>query len=148
MPLPNPKHPLSVLERGVFGHNAKRHPITGFPLEQGHGSLSSDAQAAQHVERIEADTRDDLLAKGADLETARREGREVANGFRRRLGIPIAEEVSAEAARIENARLAREREAYAALEAAEAKAAAETKAAAEAEANSTRVIKGRPLSMH
>jgi hypothetical protein len=41
----NPDHPLTIPEKITFGHNAKRHPITGLVLEQGSGCLSPDDQA-------------------------------------------------------------------------------------------------------
>jgi hypothetical protein len=44
----DPKDPLTRVERHVFGDDAKLHPITKMPLEQGSGALSADKQAAQH----------------------------------------------------------------------------------------------------
>jgi hypothetical protein len=41
----NPDHPLTIPEKITFGHDAKRHPITGLVLEQGSGCLSPDDQA-------------------------------------------------------------------------------------------------------
>ena len=51
--LPDPAEPLTVTERNVFGANARRHPVTGIPLEQGHGALPEKLQAAQHLKLIE-----------------------------------------------------------------------------------------------
>jgi hypothetical protein len=48
----NPKEPLSVREKLVFGDNARRHPITGEVLEQGSGALSEKAQAANQIRMI------------------------------------------------------------------------------------------------
>jgi hypothetical protein len=47
-------HPLSQAEKAVFGEDARRHPITGYPLERGSGCLSDDAQARGHLAQIAA----------------------------------------------------------------------------------------------
>lgn len=108
---PNPTHPLSIPEQIIFGQSARRHPITGYPLEQGAGALSDNEQAEQHCRAIEV-----------------AEGKEVANAIRRKLGFPIAEEVAAVKAKLERERVEREKAAYAAL--AEKEAAEATKAQA------------------
>lgn len=43
-----PNAPLSRVEAAVFGADAKLHPITKMPLEQGIGCLPPDKQAAGH----------------------------------------------------------------------------------------------------
>jgi hypothetical protein len=46
-------HDLHPNEKLVFGHDAKRHPITGLVLEQGSGALSPDLQARRvHLPEI------------------------------------------------------------------------------------------------
>ena len=37
-----------IMNAKVFGADAKMHPITGMPIEQGHGALHPDAQAIGH----------------------------------------------------------------------------------------------------
>jgi hypothetical protein len=99
MPHPDPSHPLSVMEKNTFGHDAKRHPVTGFVLEQGYGAGTPDQQAENHCKMIDAE-----------------EGREAGNELRRKCGLPVAEDIAAAAAKAEQLRAARERAAYAALE--------------------------------
>jgi hypothetical protein len=109
-PLPNPAHPLSVVEKLIFGEDGARHSVTGMCLETGFGSLSPADQARLlHIPQIETI-----------------HGRVIANEFRRKLGIPIAEEVEAEQARLESAREERLQRAYAALEKEEAEAKAQS----------------------
>jgi hypothetical protein len=55
MPLPDPSRPLSDQEKQFYGFDAKRHPITGYPLFQGSGALSPDKQAVEHCDVIEDD---------------------------------------------------------------------------------------------
>jgi hypothetical protein len=55
MPLPRPSDQLSLQEKGLYGFDAKRHPITGYPLFQGHGASSPDEQAEEHCRLIEAE---------------------------------------------------------------------------------------------
>jgi hypothetical protein len=38
-------HPLNRDEARIYGANARRHPVTGMPLEQGSGCLPDDHQA-------------------------------------------------------------------------------------------------------
>jgi len=70
MPLPDPAKPLTKEDKLVFGEDAERHAITGFPLETGIGAASEGNQARQHCDLIEA-----------------QEGKEVADEYRRKLGL-------------------------------------------------------------
>jgi len=72
MALPDPSKPLTKDDKLVFGADAKRHPITGFPIETGIGSAPEAVQARQHCELIEHE-----------------HGKEVADEYRRKLGIAI-----------------------------------------------------------
>lgn len=64
----NPNDPLDNREKLMFGHDAKRHPVTGHPLELGSGALPEHMQARLHL-RVIADT----------------DGPEAAEAMRRRL---------------------------------------------------------------
>ena len=99
MPHPDPSQPLSVMEKNTFGADAKRHWATGHVLEQGYGALPEKEQAELHCRTIDAE-----------------EGREAGNEMRRKCGLPVAEDIAAEAARVERERAAKEKAAYAALE--------------------------------
>jgi hypothetical protein len=99
MPHPDLSHPLSVMEKNTFGHDAKRHPVIGFVLEQGSGAGTPDQQAENYCKSVDAD-----------------EGRDAGNELRRKCGLPVAEDIAAEAARVERDRAAKEKAAYAALE--------------------------------
>jgi hypothetical protein len=97
--LPNPKHPLTHVQKLVYGEDGQRHWLSGYPLERGCGALSPDDQAKLlHIPEIE-----------------RLEGKAIANEFRRRLGVPIPEEVEAEQARQQRAHEERLQRAYEAL---------------------------------
>jgi hypothetical protein len=96
---PNPDHPLTYAEKLIFGFDGQRHPVTGMCLMRGSGAGTPDEQAIRiHLPEIE-----------------KAEGKEVANEIRRKLGVPIPEEVAAEEARLEQARAERLKAAYAAL---------------------------------
>ena len=99
MPHPDPSHPLTVMEINTFGADARRHPITGYVLEQGYGARSENEQAEQHCRTIDAE-----------------EGRAAGNEMRRRCGLPVAEDIAAAKAKTEQERAAKEKAAYAALE--------------------------------
>jgi hypothetical protein len=101
----NPLHPLSVMERAVFGQNARRNLHTGMVLEEGVGSLPEKEQTEMHCRVIEA-----------------AEGREVADAIRRKLGLRIPHEIEAEQARQQRTHEERLQRAYAALEKEEAEA--------------------------
>jgi hypothetical protein len=96
---PDPSHPLTVMERNTFGDHAKRHPITGYVLEQGYGAGSESEQAEQHCRTIDAE-----------------EGRAAGNEMRRKCGLPVAEDIAAANAKAEQLRVAKEKAAYAALD--------------------------------
>jgi hypothetical protein len=49
---PDPKSPLNELEKAVFGSEARRHPVTGFPIETGIGAASDDQQVLNHLRVI------------------------------------------------------------------------------------------------
>ncbi len=51
--MPDPKDSLSPTDRLIFGSDAKRHPITGFVLEQGIGALPPEQQARNHLANVE-----------------------------------------------------------------------------------------------
>jgi hypothetical protein len=70
MALPDPNRPLTKDDKLVFGADAKRHPITGFPLESGIGAAPEAVQARGHCDMIE-----------------QQEGKEIAGEYRRKLGI-------------------------------------------------------------
>jgi hypothetical protein len=99
MERPDPSHPLTVPEKLVFGVDAQRHPITGYVLEQGYGALSENEQAELHCRIIDAE-----------------EGRAAGNELRRKVGLPVAEDIAAANALAERIRAAKEQAAYAALE--------------------------------
>jgi hypothetical protein len=46
--------PLSNADRATFGHNAKRHPVLGFLIEDGVGALPIEQQAEAFVKSVEA----------------------------------------------------------------------------------------------
>lgn len=71
---------LAQAQKNVFGADAKLHPITLMPLEQGSGALPHDQQAMLHLQTIE--------------ET---DGKEAADAMRRKLGVPTAEEIAEKA---------------------------------------------------
>jgi hypothetical protein len=95
VPLIDPNEPLTVDERRTFGVDAKRHPITGIPLERGSGALPAAAQARLHLRSIwqivEREAKQIFLADGiaADkaAEAARTEAQAVVNDMTRRLAI-------------------------------------------------------------
>jgi hypothetical protein len=68
--LPDPSRPLTKEDKLVFGDDAKRHPITGFPLESGIGAAKEAVQARHHCDLIEE-----------------QEGKEIADEYRRKLGL-------------------------------------------------------------
>jgi hypothetical protein len=54
--LPHPDEPLTEQEKRVFGHDARRHPICGFVLEQPldpDGRLTPDYQAELFCQNLE-----------------------------------------------------------------------------------------------
>lgn len=59
---------LAQAEKNIFGEDAKYHPVTMMPLEQGRGALPPDQQALIHCMEIE-----------------RRHGKHVADAMRRKL---------------------------------------------------------------
>jgi hypothetical protein len=87
------------MEMNTFGADARRHPITGYVLEQGYGARSENEQAEQHCRTIDAE-----------------EGRAAGNEMRRKCGLPVAEDIAAANAKAEQLRLAKEQTAYAALD--------------------------------
>jgi hypothetical protein len=87
------------MEKNTFGADARRHPITGYVLEQGYGAGSESEQAEQHCRTIDAE-----------------EGRAAGNEMRRKCGLPVAEDIAAANAKAEQLRVAKEETAYAALE--------------------------------
>jgi hypothetical protein len=93
---PDPKHPLSPVEKLAY---SERHPITGDPLETGHGAGTLDQQAELHCKTIDAE-----------------QGRAAGNEMRRKCGLPVAEDIAAAAATAEQDRAAKDKAAYAALE--------------------------------
>jgi hypothetical protein len=48
----DPNTPLSVIEKQTFGPDARRHPVTGHPLEMGSGALSELEQGYNHLRVI------------------------------------------------------------------------------------------------
>jgi hypothetical protein len=93
---PNPKDPLSPVEQLAY---TGRHPITGYPLEHGSGALSDDQQAELHCRTIDAE-----------------QGRAAGNEMRRKCGLPVAEDITVAATKIEQDHAAKDKAAYAALE--------------------------------
>ena len=65
---PDPKDPLTETEKKVFGEDARRHPVTGFPIERGSGALPERMQAQNHIRHV-----------------AETEGPEAADAMRKRL---------------------------------------------------------------
>ena len=66
---PNPLHPLTRVEKLVYGEDGVRHPISGYCIERGYGALSPDLQAEMlHLPAIE-----------------RAEGKAAADAIRRKL---------------------------------------------------------------
>jgi hypothetical protein len=58
--LPDPRSPLNRMDKLVYGETARRHPVTGFPLQMGgHGSVfpapPPDVQARGHLLMIYRD---------------------------------------------------------------------------------------------
>jgi len=49
----DPKRPLTSAEQITFGAKARRHPITGLPLEDGIGAAPIERQALLHCDVIE-----------------------------------------------------------------------------------------------
>ncbi len=49
----DPNEPLSLTEKQVFGANARRHPVLGFVIELGLGSLPVDDQAKNFIRDVE-----------------------------------------------------------------------------------------------
>jgi hypothetical protein len=49
--------PLSAAEKAVFGEDAVRDPVTGVPIENGHGS-------AKHEQRIAEGLRREAMCRG------------------------------------------------------------------------------------
>ena len=70
--LPDPREPLSKMDRLVFGENAKRHPVAGFIIENsmGMGDATAELQAELFCQNLE-----------------RTHGPEVAAAMRRKLEI-------------------------------------------------------------
>lgn len=79
--LPDPNLPLRPEEKLVFGADAQRHPVTGYPLETGNGAAPVDRQVLGHIDMIEA-----------------QEGEAVADGYRRKLGVPTRADIAAQQA--------------------------------------------------
>ncbi len=48
----DPKLPLSLTEKAVFGADALRHPIAGFVIEQGKGALPVKAQLENYIRLV------------------------------------------------------------------------------------------------
>ena len=67
----------SQAEKNTFGEDVKLHPITMMPLEQGRGALPADQQALLHIREVEL---------GGDKKRA--------DEFRKKMGIPTAEEIA------------------------------------------------------
>ena len=76
-------HELHPNEKLVFGHDAKRHEITGMILEQGSGALSPDEQAKRlHLPYI-ASTQGAAVAEAMLIKlTAESRQREILKGDR------------------------------------------------------------------
>ena len=49
----DPTEALTPTECHVFGVDARRHPVLGFVVEQGHGALPERAQVELYVRQIE-----------------------------------------------------------------------------------------------
>jgi hypothetical protein len=47
--MPDPRDPLTEMEKLIFGHDAVRDPVTGEVFEQGLHALPRDVQAAQFL---------------------------------------------------------------------------------------------------
>jgi hypothetical protein len=76
----------------------KIHPITGMPLEDGRGALPEHVQAANHCAAIEAEG-----------------DKPRADALRKKLGIPLREDVAAAKSKADAERVQREKAAAAAL---------------------------------
>lgn len=75
-----PNKDLHVSLHGVFGCDARIHPVTQMVLEQGSGSLPDDQQVLYvHLPHIE-----------------QTQGKAVADGMRKKLGILTREEIAAQ----------------------------------------------------
>lgn len=48
----NPKEPLSVTEKLVFGVDAKRHPVLGFVIEQSERAESVEQQVLNYISMV------------------------------------------------------------------------------------------------
>jgi hypothetical protein len=69
--MPDPSHPLTETEKLVFGIDARRHAVLGFPLERGSGCNPPDVQAAYYIQDIErAEGKEAADALRAKLHTA------------------------------------------------------------------------------
>jgi hypothetical protein len=80
MPI-DPTLPLTDIEKAVYGADARRHPLTGLPLESGIGCAPADVQALGHLTVIE--------------ET---EGKAAADAMRKKLGVLTPAERAAQQA--------------------------------------------------
>lgn len=49
----DPKEPLTIPEKHVYGADAKRHPIAGFVIEQGSGAMPVDVQLRNYLVMVE-----------------------------------------------------------------------------------------------
>jgi hypothetical protein len=52
MPMINPKEPLSVTEKHVFGYDAKRHLVLGFVIEQSERAESMAVQVDNYISMV------------------------------------------------------------------------------------------------
>jgi hypothetical protein len=80
--LPDPKSPLNRNEQNVFGWNAVRHPVTGFPLQMGgygseHPASPPNVQAREHI---------DIIAREHGVEVAKEMARKLIE-FERNGGV-------------------------------------------------------------
>jgi hypothetical protein len=50
--MPDPRDPLTEMEKLVYGHDAVRDPVTGEVFEQGLHALPRDVQAAQFLRKV------------------------------------------------------------------------------------------------
>ena len=55
--LPDPRSPLNKMEQLVYGQTARRHPVTGFPLQIGghdssHPAPPPNVQAREHIQVV------------------------------------------------------------------------------------------------
>jgi hypothetical protein len=52
MPMINPKDPLNVTEKLVFGADAKRHPVLGFVIEQSERAEGIEQQVRNYISMV------------------------------------------------------------------------------------------------